>query len=610
MLVRRVSLAARSAVSLKCVLSSSTSSLLSASASRVPWRAFALKAHGGKLVNLIDSKQQVAWRAEAVKLPTLRLTQRHLCDIELILNGAFSPLDGFMNRGDYESVCSNLRLANGTLFPLPITLDVSEHDAGKLRAGSSVTLVDAEGDQIAILDVGDVWRPDLKREAEVVFGTTEHGHSGAAHLLEHTKPVYVGGKLRGLQLPQHYDYVGQRHTPAELRAKFAADGWERVVAFQTRNPMHRAHLELTVRAAETEKAHILIHPVVGMTKPGDVDHHTRVKCYKAVMPSYPKGLASMSLLNLAMRMGGPREAVLHAIIRKNYGATHFIIGRDHAGPGDNAAGKPFYGPYEAQELVAKYEKELEIKCVLFQAMLYVPAHDKYYPVDQLPAGEKTLNISGTELRRRLRSGEDIPNWFSYERVVKILRASVPSKAQQGLTIFFTGLSGSGKSTIANALLYRLLEESSRPISLLDGDHVRVMLSSELGFSKEHRDLNIKRIGYVASLVNKARGIAICAPIAPYDATRRYVRRINEHEGGYVEIYVSTSLAECERRDRKGLYAKARAGKLQGMTGIDDPYEAPTDAEIVIDAEHIPIATAVEKIVQHLRKSGYLPATTE
>jgi sulfate adenylyltransferase len=533
-----------------------------------------------------------------------------LCDIELLLNGAFSPLDGFMNRADYDSVCKDMRLANGTLFPLPITLDVSEADAANLKRGTSVTLVDAEGDQIAILDVGDVWRPDLRREAEQVFGTTETGHSGAAYLVEQSLPVYVGGKLRGLQLPAHYDYVGQRHTPAEMRAKFTADGWDRVVAFQTRNPMHRAHLELTVRAAESERCKILIHPVVGMTKPGDVDHHTRVKCYKAVMPSYPAGLAQMSLLNLAMRMGGPREAVLHAIIRKNYGATHFIIGRDHAGPGDNAAGKPFYGPYDAQELVAKFEKELVIKCVLFQAMLYVPSHDKYYPVDQLPAGEKTLNISGTELRRRLRSGEEIPNWFSYERVVKILRASVPSKSQQGLTLFFTGLSGSGKSTVANALLYRLLEETSRPISLLDGDHVRVMLSSELGFSKEHRDLNIKRIGYVASLIAHARGIAICAPIAPYTAVRRHVRQVNEAEGGFVEIYISTSLAECERRDRKGLYAKARAGKLKGMTGIDDPYEAPTNAEIVIDTEKTSVGAAVEQIVQYLRKAGFLPANSE
>jgi len=570
-------------------------------------RSYALSApHGGELVDLVATGEALNnLRAEAIKLPTLRLNQRHLCDIELVMNGSFSPLDGFMTKQDYDSVVNNMRLENGALFPLPVTLDVSEKQAATLKEGESITLVDAEGDMLAVLDVTSVWRPDLKEEALKTFGTTELGHSGVHYLLQQSGPVYVGGKLRGLQLPAHYDYVNLRKTPKELRKQFEADGWDKIVAFQTRNPMHRAHRELTVRAAKTENAKILIHPVVGMTKPGDVDHHTRVKCYKAIMPSYPEGQAKMSLLNLAMRMGGPREALLHAIIRKNHGATHFIVGRDHAGPGDNSKGEPFYGPYDAQELVAKHENELGIKFVPFQAMLYVPAKDEYFPVDRLPEGVETLNISGTELRRRLRTGEDIPDWFSYERVVKILRANFPSKANQGLTLFFTGLSGSGKSTVANALMYRLLEEDTRPVSLLDGDHVRTMLSSELGFSKEHRDLNITRIGYVASLINKSRGIAICAPIAPYEKVRSAVRAENEAVGGHVEIFISTSLAECERRDRKGLYAKARAGQLKGMTGIDDPYEEPKKSELVIDTEQTSIAEAVDIIIGYLKQHGYL-----
>jgi sulfate adenylyltransferase len=426
-----------------------------------------------------------------------------------------------------------------------------------------------------------------------------------AAILDRSHPWLVGGRIEGLQLPTYYDYHELRLTPAELRDEFAKAGWTRVVAFQTRNPMHRAHQELTLRAAKEVDAKLLVHPVVGMTKPGDVDHYTRVRCYKALMPTYPPNTAKLALLPLAMRMGGPREAVWHAIIRKNYGCTHFIVGRDHAGPGKDSSGKPFYGPYDAQELLRKHQQELDMVMVPFRNMVYVQDLDKYFPEDEVPAGAKVLDLSGTEQRRRLQTGAEIPSWFTFPEVVKVLRETHPPRSQQGFTVFFTGLSGSGKSTIANALLVKLLEMGGRPVSMLDGDHVRKHLSSELGFSKEHRDLNIRRIGYVASEITKNGGIAICAPIAPYDAIRRDVRQMIEPHGGFVLVYVATSLDECERRDRKGLYAKARAGILKQFTGISDPYEEPKDASIVIETEQATPEEAAEQVIEYLRKEGYL-----
>ncbi|MEO1576494.1 MAG: bifunctional sulfate adenylyltransferase/adenylylsulfate kinase, partial [Pseudomonadota bacterium] len=376
-------------------------------------------------------------------------------------------------------------------------------------------------------------------------------------------------------------------------------------AFQTRNPMHRAHQELTFRAAKQVEANLLIQPVVGMTKPGDIDHFTRVRCYEHVLEQYPEQTTQLSLLNLAMRMGGPREALWHAIIRKNYGCTHFIVGRDHAGPGNDSQGNPFYGPYEAQDLFREHEEELDITMVPFKMMVYVENKAEYMPADDTGPTDKVLNLSGTEFRRRLREGLEIPEWFSYPKVVAELRRSHPPKHQQGFTVFFTGLSGSGKSTVANALMVKLLEEGSRPVTLLDGDVVRKNLSSELTFSKEHRDLNIQRIGYVASEITKNGGIAICAPIAPYSATRQQVRETIEPLGGFIETHVATPIEVCEQRDRKGLYAKARAGLIKGFTGIDDPYEAPTNAEVVIDTGELTPDLAAHRILITLEKLGYL-----
>ncbi len=566
--------------------------------------------HGGTLVNLIVSAARAEQlTAASTSFPSWDLSPRQLCDIELLINGAFSPARGFLGKADYDSVCSGMRLADGTLWPIPITLDVSSEFAASLRSEASVALRDDEGVLLAILQVEDVWSPDRDAEAHAVLGTTDRSHPGVVDLLDRRGPVYVGGHLEALRPPQHYDYRALRHTPAQTRSEFTRRGWQRIVAFQTRNPMHRAHYEMTLRAARETGAALLIHPVVGMTKPGDIDHHTRVRCYRALMPSYPADTAMLSLLPLAMRMGGPREAVWHAIIRKNFGVTHFIVGRDHAGPGKDSSGKPFYGPYDAQELLKRHEKELGISMVPFREMCFVPAENKYYPDDKLPADAKTEEVSGTEQRRRLQQGIELPAWFTFPLVEQELRRRSPPRAQQGFTVFFTGLSGSGKSTIANILLVKLLELGHRSPTLLDGDVVRKSLSKGLGFSKEDRDTNVMRIGYVASEITRHGGAAICAQIAPYDAARKTVRSMIEPNGGFIQVHVATPLAICESRDRKGLYAMARAkiarGETASFTGIDDPYETPDDAEIAIDAGALSAEDAADIIVSYLAAEGYL-----
>jgi len=568
--------------------------------------------HGGELVDLIVPPQAAnELKMRSREWPSWDLSARQLCDLELLLSGGFSPLRGFMTRSDYEGVCNNIRLASGILWPMPVTLDVSEDCARSLKAGSSkIALRDPEGVMLAVLHVEEVWQPDRKAEAQAVFNSTSKAHPGANYAMNQANPWYVGGRVEGLQMPSHYDFRALRLTPAELRAEFARLGWRRIVAFQTRNPMHRAHQELSFRAAKQVEANLLIHPVVGMTKPGDVDYFTRVRCYQLLTSKYPQGTVKLSLLPLAMRMGGPREAIWHALIRKNHGCTHFIVGRDHAGPGNDTDGKPFYGPYEAQEVFKKHQADIGVTMVPFNMMVYLEDEDKYYPDDEVPKGARVLNISGTELRQRLNEGRDIPSWFTYPEVVQELRRSYPPRHKQGVTIFFTGLSGSGKSTIANVLMTKFLEMGGRPVTLLDGDLVRKHLSSELGFSKEHRDINIRRIGYVASEITKNGGIAICAPIAPYDATRKHVRGLIEPLGGFILVHLATSLEDCEQRDRKGLYAKARAGVLKEFTGISDPYEEPKDAEVVINTAELTPEEAAQEIILHLEREGFVGAIGE
>lgn len=535
----------------------------------------------------------------------LVLNQRQICDLELILNGGFAPLTGFLGQADYESVVSAMRLANGQLWPMPIVLDVSEAYADRLALGTTVELRDPEGLHLANLSVAEIWRPDRAVEARSVYGTEDQEHPGVAHLLQKTHPVYISGQLEKVALPHHYDFRHLRDTPAELKAKFEKLGWKRIVAFQTRNPMHRAHLELTFRAAKNCEANLLLHPVVGMTKPNDVDHYTRVRCYEHVLKHFPEQTTMLSLLPLAMRMAGPREALWHALIRKNYGATHFIIGRDHAGPGKDKQGNNFYDPYAAQELVARHTDEIGIEAVTFREMVYVQDLDQYVQEHEVSPGQTVQSISGSELRRRLQEGLEIPAWFTYPQIEAELRKTYPPKHKQGFTVLFTGLSGAGKSTLANALMIKLMQQGGRSVTLLDGDVVRKQLSSELGFSREHRNLNVLRIGFVASEITKAGGIAICAPIAPYAATRKQVREQVSQYGGYLEVFVSTPIEICEKRDRKGLYAKARKGEIKEFTGVSDPYETPEEPDIHIDTRDIGVDEAIQLVWVKLVSKGYL-----
>ncbi|MBM3606371.1 MAG: bifunctional sulfate adenylyltransferase/adenylylsulfate kinase [Alphaproteobacteria bacterium] len=553
----------------------------------------------------VSSEAAAALKDEAGRMPSWDLTPRQICDLELLMNGGFNPLKGFLTQADYDGVVSEMRLASGALWPMPITLDVNEKFAEGLEPGTDIALRDQEGVILAIMSVTDKWVPNKALEAEKVFGADDVAHPAVNYLHNVAGPVYLGGPIKGLQAPTHYDFRARRNSPNELRAMFKKLNWQRVVVFQTRNPLHRAHQELTFRAAREAQANLMIHPVVGMTKPGDVDHFTRVRCYEAVLDKYPAATTTLSLLNLAMRMAGPREAVWHGLIRKNHGATHFIVGRDHAGPGKNSQGKDFYGPYDAQELFKTHQDEIGVEMVDFKHMVYVQEKASYYPANEVPEGSTVLDISGTELRRRLREGLDIPEWFSFPEVVQQLRRTSPPRARQGFTVFFTGLSGSGKSTVANALMVKLMEMGGRPVSLLDGDVVRKHLSSELGFSKEHRDINIKRIGYVASEITKNGGIAICAPIAPYTATRRAVREMVEAGGAFVEVHVATPLEECEKRDRKGLYKLAREGKIKEFTGISDPYEEPRNPELRVDTTDIDVDSAAHQVLLKLEGMGLI-----
>lgn len=565
--------------------------------------------HGGQLKDLLarDLHKHDQLAVEAETLKAIVLTERQLCDLELILSGGFSPLEGFMNEKDYNGVVENNRLADGNLFSMPIPLDVSKEQVDELglKPGVRVTLRDFRDDKnLAIITVDDVYKPDKVKEAKEVFGGDAE-HPAVKYLHNTSGEFYVGGKVDAINRLEHYDYVALRYTPAELRLHFDKLGWSRVVAFQTRNPMHRAHRELTVRAARARQANVLIHPVVGLTKPGDIDHFTRVRVYQALLPRYPNGMAVLGLLPLAMRMGGPREAIWHAIIRKNYGATHFIVGRDHAGPGKNSKGEEFYGPYDAQYAVEKYKDELGIEVVPFQMMTYLPDSDEYRPKDEVPAGVRTLDISGTELRSRLRTGREIPEWFSYPEVVRVLRESHPPRSEQGFTVFLTGYQNSGKDAIARALHVTLNQQGGRSVSLLLGETVRAELSSELGFSRADRTRNIGRIAFVASELTRARAAVIAAPIAPYEDARQRAREMVEKYGDFYLVHVATSLEYAEKTDKKGVYAKARRGEIKGFTGVDDPYEIPPKADLIVDIEKTSVRSAVHQIVLMLESQGLL-----
>ncbi len=554
---------------------------------------------------LVDEVRAQALKRETMGMPPVKLIQRQRCDLELLMCGAFTPLTGFMGEQSYDRVLNESRLPDGSVWPIPVTLDVGQDLAAGLSAGDDLALRDSEGFMLAVLTVSDIWTPDVRRESEAVYGTGDRSHPGVAYLKSQVQPVYVGGTVEGIELPTHYDYEDLRHTPEDLRHLFHKLGWRRVVGFHTARPMHRLAREITLTAAKRSEAHILLHPVVGIGRPRDLSRFARVKCYQALRKYYPHGLTTLSLLPLATRMAGPREAVWHAIIRRNYGCTHFIVGPDHGSPPDEGHGR-FYQPYAAQAILAQCESQIGIRMVPFKRLAYSPRRARLVDADEAKeAHEPTEELSDDVLARRLSHGEEIPAWFSYAEVLSALREVYPPRHRMGITLFFTGLSGSGKSTLARIMYGKFIEDGKRPTTLLDGDIVRHNLSSELGFSKSHRDLNVRRIGFVASEITKNGGVAICAPIAPYTSTRRAVRELIEEHGAMIEIYVATPLEVCEQRDRKGLYAKAREGVIPEFTGISDPYEEPEHPQLRIDTSDRSPMEAAQEIFLYLLREGYL-----
>ncbi len=567
-----------------------------------------MPAYGGTLVNLMASAERAAeLRQHSRDWPSLDLEPRHLGDLELLLNGGFSPLDGYMDRADWSGCLEEMRLADGTLWPIPVALDIPPALAEQLEGGSMLGLRDQEGVLLAALQVSEVWRPDWAREARVVCAgaTTTQAEVERAAGERHT--MAVAGQLEGVQLPVHYDYRELRSTPAELRRTFARLGWRQVLAYQTHQTMHRAHQALTQRTAQELGTNLLIHPLVGHGLAGDPDYYTRVRCYRALLAHYPKDMVRLSLLPLWSRGGGPREAVLAAIVHRNHGCTHFMVEHDTGDSILDSNGAPAWEPREARALLDELREELGIVMVPFREMVYLESAREFVPADEVPPEGRTAKLSAPEVRKRLARGAELPDWFSFPEVERELRRRHPPRHQQGFTVFFTGLSGAGKSTIANALRVKLLEVGGRGVSLLDGDLVRKNLSSELGFSKEHRDLNILRIGFVAGEITRAGGVAICAPIAPYEAVRQRVRDMVSPWGGFVLVHVATPLTVCEERDRKGMYAKARAGLVDSFTGISDPYEEPVDAEVVVDASAVTPEEAVREVLLHLEAEGYISA---
>ena len=560
-----------------------------------------IEPHGKTLVSFHLSADELSEYSElSNKTASLTLSLKQQCDLEMISNGAFSPLSTFNNQKDYEEILLNNKLSNGLVWPIPIVLDVPDQFLKSLDKNEYISLRNTEGFLLAILKVKEFWAPNKKEEANLVFKSNDLNHPGVDYLFNHTNNNYISGELVPIQENKYFDFTHLRKSPQEVRDFFRLNNWKDVIAFQTRNPMHRAHYELTKLAMDEHNSKLLIHPVIGMSKPGDIDHFTRVKCYQHIIKYYPENSVELSLINLAMRMAGPKEALWHAIIRKNYGCNRIIIGRDHAGPGVNAEGKPYYQPYDAQELIAQYQEELEIKMVPFKEMVFAKNKKTFLPLDKIEQDDPIEKLSGTQFKELLQQRTEIPTWYSFPEVIHELRKRFPKLHNQGLTVFFTGLSGAGKSTLANAIMYKLMETEDRPITLLDGDIVRQHLSSELGFSKEDRDIHVKRIGYVASEITKHGGVAICAPIAPYSNTRKVVRNMIDEVGSFVEIHVATPLSVCEERDTKGLYKQARAGKILDFTGVSDPYEEPENPEITVDTSDITVEESSALILDKLR----------
>ena len=559
--------------------------------------------YGGKLVDLVVKGEEYEELLEkSSRLPSIQISQRALCDLELLATGAFSPLDRFMGKADYERVLTEMRLTNGVLFPIPVTLPVDEDSLSTW--GEQITLSDSRNNTIAVMQMEEVYHWDELREARLALGTTDPRHPLVSEMNTWGN-VYISGALKVIDLPKYHDFRELRKTPAQVREQLSSLGYDKVVAFQTRNPLHRIHEELTKRAADQVSGSLLIHPVVGLTKPGDVDHYTRVRVYRTLVENYfDPQRTILSLLPLAMRMAGPREALWHAIIRRNYGATHFIIGRDHAGPGKDSNGNPFFGPYEAQMMLGQYGEEIGVQPIEFKELVYLADEERYEESSKIPENARIFSISGTQAREDyLAKGELLPDWFTRQETAEILQKMYPPRHEQGMCLWFTGLSGSGKSTTAE-ILTSLLLERGRQVTLLDGDVVRTHLSKGLGFSREDRDTNILRIGFVAGEIARQGGIVIAAAISPYRTTRNEVRKMVGEER-FIEIFVDTPIEVCEERDTKGLYARARRGQIKGFTGVDDPYEVPVDPEITLDTVDFLPEENSRKIVEFLEAHGFL-----
>ena len=554
---------------------------------------------------LVTEEQHILLKDLSASMPDVILNDRQICDFELLTTGVFSPLKGFMKHGDYVSVLDHMRLETGELWPVPVCLDIPESLAIKLEIGQSVALRDPEGFLLGVINIEDIWPLDIEKEAMAVYNTLDKSHPGVNYLYNKSGKYYIGGVVQALNLPIHPDFKQIRNTPAEVREKFSKLGWKRIVGFQTRQPLHRNHFEMTIQAMQKARANLLLLPIAGVTKPGDFDHFTRMRCYQKVAAHYPPDSYMLNLLPLAMRMAGPREAILHMIIGRNFGCTHFVIGHDHASPGNGSSDKPFYQYDEAIKLAGNVHKEIGVEIITFEEMVYLPFEDEYKIATEVPKNTDTISFTGTDIQKRIRSGKKVPDWATFPEVIQELQKSYPPPLKQGFTIFCTGLSGAGKSTIAKVLHSKFLEIGTRPVTLLDGDIVRRHLSSELNFSKEHRDINVKRIGFVAAEITKNRGIAICAPIAPYEKTRTRIRESIEAHGGFFEIHISTPIEECEKRDRKGMYAKARAGLLKGFTGVDDPYEEPLSPELNIDTTSLTPDEAAQQVLLYISQKGFI-----
>lgn len=544
----------------------------------------------------------------------LQLNKRELCDLELILNGGFSPLTGFLLKNDYESCLKDMRLSNGKLWPIPIVLPITEKDVEKFKHYNSIILKDETGLNIAEMDIskeGSIYKYDIKKESESIFGIYDNNHPYVKIMKEQYDRGYVyycGGSVKKLNGINHYDFKDYRLNPEETKHFFEKNNWKKIIGFQTRNPMHRSHYELTKYAIGKagENSKLLLHPVVGVTQECDVDYYTRVKCYIEILKKYNQNEVKLSLLPLSMRMAGPREAVWHAIIRKNYGCSHFVVGRDHAGPSyKRKDGKDFFGHYDAQDLLLSVADEIGIKVIISKLIVFAmnkETNEKIYtPIDLINTDNYEIKkLSGTEQREMLNNGTELPEWFTFPSIYNELKKEYKPLNERGLCLYFVGLSGSGKTTLAKSIISKLNELiSGKKITYLDGDIVRTNLSKGLGFNKEDRSTNVRRIGYVASQVVRHNGVAVVANIAPYLEDRQFNKNIISKEGNMIQIWVKTPLEICEKRDVKGLYKLAREGKIKEFTGISDPFETPDDSDLIVDGTES-IDSLISKIINFIK----------